>query len=83
MPVSGKIGEAPTHWRASSFQRLAEGRQTAHLVQFFDSTTARVHVSDAGAKGGSFAGRSAVRAAVSRPKSAARPTSTATLSTST
>jgi transposase len=32
------------------FQLLAECSQTAHLVQFFDSTTARAHVSAAGAK---------------------------------
>jgi len=34
------------------FQMLAECSQTAHLIQFFDSTTARAHVSAAGAKGG-------------------------------
>ena len=34
------------------FQMLAEFSQTAHLIQFFDSTTARAHVSAAGAKGG-------------------------------
>jgi len=39
------------------FQLLAECSQTAHLVQFFDSTTARAHVSAAGAKGGSIAKR--------------------------
>jgi hypothetical protein len=32
------------------FQLLAECSQTAHLVQLFDSTTARAHVSAAGAK---------------------------------
>src|SRR6201996_5857430 len=32
------------------FQMLAECSQTAHLIQFFDSTTARDHVSAAGAK---------------------------------
>ena len=65
------------------FQALAECSETAHLVQFFDSTTARAHVSAAGAKGGSSAKRSAARAAASRPKSTSRPVSTATLSTST
>jgi transposase len=35
------------------FQLLAECSGTAHLIQFFDSTTARAHVSAAGAKGGS------------------------------
>jgi transposase len=58
------------------FQVLAECSQTAHLVQFFDSTTARAHVSAAGAKGGSIASRSAAHAAVSRPKSISRPIST-------
>jgi transposase len=65
------------------FQLLAECSQTAHLVQLFDSTTARAHVSAAGAKGGSTARRSAARVAVSRPKSTSRLISTATLSTST
>jgi len=65
------------------FQLLAECSQTAHLVQFFDSTTARAHVSAAGAKGGSIAKHSAARVAVSRPKSTSKPISTATLSTST
>ena len=65
------------------FQLLAECSQTAHLVQFFDSTTARAHVSAAGAKGGSIARRSAAHAAVSRPKSTSRPISTASLLTST
>ena len=32
------------------FQVLAECSETAHLIQFFDSTTARAHVSAAGAK---------------------------------
>ena len=64
------------------FQLLAECSQT-HTVQLFDSTTARAHVSAAGAKGGSVARRSAARAAASRPKSTSRPISTATLSTST
>ena len=63
------------------FQLLAECSQTAHLVQLFDSTTARAHVSAAGAKGGSIGRRSAARAAVSRPRSTSRPISTATLST--
>ena len=34
------------------FQVLAECSETAHLIQFFDSTTARAHVSAAGAKRG-------------------------------
>src|SRR3954466_3707468 len=32
------------------FQMLAECSQTAHLIQFFDSTTARAHVSAPGQK---------------------------------
>jgi len=59
------------------FQILAETSKTAHLVQMFDSTVVRAHVSAAGAKGGSKIRRSAVRAAASRAKSTSRPTSTA------
>src|SRR6185437_17182048 len=43
------------------FQMLAECCETAHLIQFFDSTTARAHVSAAGAKGGSRIRPSAAR----------------------
>src|SRR3954453_17876810 len=49
------------------FQILAECSETAHLIQFFDSTTARAHVSAAGAKGGSSIRPSAARVAASRP----------------
>ena len=38
------------------FQLLAECSETAHLIQFFDSTTARAHVSAAGAKGAASPG---------------------------
>src|SRR5438552_13634266 len=65
------------------FQMLAECSETAHLIQFFDSTTARAHVSAAGAKGGSSIRPSAARVAAFRPKSTSRPISTAILSTST
>ena len=51
------------------FQALAELSPTAHLVQMFDSTVVRAHVSAAGAKGGSTAKRSAARAAASGPRS--------------
>src|SRR5712692_8326354 len=34
------------------FQLLAETSKTAHIVQMFDSTVVRAHVSAAGAKGG-------------------------------
>jgi transposase len=65
------------------FQLLAEQSHTAHLVQFFDSTVVRAHVSAAGAKGGRKIRRSAARAAASRPKSTSRPTSMAIRSIST
>src|SRR5579859_2504439 len=63
-------------WRLSQrgvfeafFQALAELSKTAHLVQMFDSTVVRAHVSAAGAKGGRMAKRSAARAVGSRRKS--------------
>ena len=65
------------------FQLLAEQSATAHLIQFFDSTVVRAHVSAAGAKGGSNSRRSAAHAAASRRKFTSRPISTATRSTST
>lgn len=51
------------------FQALAGLSRTAHLVQMFDSTVVRAHVSAAGAKGGNRARRSAVRVAASAPRS--------------
>ena len=51
------------------FDALAAMSETAHLVQMFDSTVVRAHVSAAGAKGGKTIRRSAARAAVSRRKS--------------
>jgi transposase len=65
------------------FQLLAETSQTAHLVQMFDSTVVRAHVSAAGAKGGSKIRRSGDPAAGSRAKSTSRPTLAACLSLST
>src|SRR5690242_4736712 len=47
------------------FQILAELSETAHLVQFFDSTPARAHVSARRRKRGRTARRSAARAAAS------------------
>ncbi|GAA4187091.1 transposase [Shinella granuli] len=47
---------------------------SAHLIQMFDSTIVRAHVSAAGAKGGSKARRSDARVAGSRPKSTPRRT---------
>ena len=58
------------------FDALAATSQTAHLVQMFDSTTARAHVSAAGAKGGRTVRRSAAPGAASRPRSTSRPIST-------
>jgi transposase len=59
------------------FQLLAETAKTAHLVQMFDSTVVRAHVSAAGAKGGSKIRRSVAREVGSRPKSTSRRISTA------
>jgi transposase len=49
------------------FDALAAS-ETAHLVQMFDSTVVRAHVSAAGAKGGSMIRRSAARVAASLPR---------------
>ncbi len=65
------------------FQLLAETSQTAQLVQMFDSTVVRAHVSAAGAKGGSKIRRSGVHAAGLRAKSTSRPTLAACPSPST
>ena len=59
------------------FDALAALSENAHLVQMFDSTVVRAHVSAAGAKGGRTIRLSAVRAAVSRLKSTSRSTSMA------
>jgi len=66
-------------WRLSQagvfeafFDALAAMSQTAHLVQMFDSTVVRAHVSAAGAKGGSTVRRWAARAEASRPRSTSR-----------
>lgn len=64
------------YWRLSQsgifelfFETLASLSKTADLVQMFDSTVVRAHVSAAGAKGGKNTKRSAARAAASRPRS--------------
>jgi transposase len=59
------------------FETLAGLSTTAHLVQMFDSTIVRAHVSAAGAKGGKHARRSADPAVDSRPRSTSRATSRA------
>jgi transposase len=59
------------------FQALAQMSPTAHLVQMFDSTVVRAHVSAAGAKGGSVARHSVALAAGFQPRSTSKPTLTA------
>ena len=54
------------------FQLLAETSQTAHIVQMFDSTVVRAHVSAAGAKGGRKIRHLAAHGAASRAKSTSR-----------
>src|SRR5262245_32993322 len=62
-------------WRLSQvgvfeafFEALAAMSETAHLVQMFDSTVVRAHVSAAGAKGGSTARLLAAHAVDFQPK---------------
>jgi transposase len=62
-------------WRLSQsgvfdafFEALAAMSATAHLVQMFDSTVVRAHVSAAGAKGGKTIRRSAAHVVASRPR---------------
>ena len=64
------------------FDTLASMSSTAHLIQMFDSTIVRAHVSAAGAKGGKKARRSAARAAASPRKSTQNRTPPATSSPS-
>jgi len=59
------------------FDALAALSETAHLVQMFDSTVVRAHVSAAGAKGGKTIKRSAARVADSRRKSTSKSISAA------
>jgi transposase len=66
-------------WRLSQagvfeafFDALAAMSQTAHLVQMFDSTVVRAHVSAAGAKRGNKIRRWAARAGAFRPRSTSR-----------
>jgi transposase len=62
-------------WRLSQsgvfdafFETLAAMSTTVHLVQMFDSTVVRAHVSAAGAKGGSTARPSVARVVASLPR---------------
>lgn len=65
------------------FDHLASLSSSAHLVQMFDSTIVRAHVSAAGAKGGRTVRRSVALAPASPPKFTSRPISTAIPSPST
>ena len=65
------------------FETLASLSASAHLIQMFDSTIVRAHVSAAGAKGGRKARRSGVRGVGSRPKSTPNRTVPVTSSPST
>ena len=65
------------------FDTLAAMSSSAHLIQMFDSTIVRAHVSAAGAKGGKKGKRSAARAAASLRKSTRNRTPPAILSPST
>ena len=65
------------------FDTLASMSSTAHLIQTFDSTIVRAHVSAAGAKGGKKAKRSGARAAASPRKSTQSRTPPGTSSPST
>lgn len=56
------------------FDTLAAMSPTAHLIQMFDSTIVRAHVSAAGAKGGRKDRPSVAQKAVSRPKSTLKQT---------
>ncbi len=56
------------------FDVLAALSETAHLVQMFDSTIVRAHVSAAGAKGGKAGRLWAAPGVGSRPRSTSRPT---------
>jgi transposase len=76
-------------WRLSQtgtfdlfFETLADLSESAHLVQMFDSTVVRAHVSAAGAKGGRKMSLSDVREVAFPRKSTSRPTSMASQSVS-
>jgi transposase len=56
------------------FEAMAALSETAHLVQMFDSTIVRAHVSAAGAKGGRAGKPWAAPGAASRPRSTSRLT---------
>ena len=71
-------------WRLSQagvfeafFEALASLSRTAHLVQMFDATVVRAHVSAAGAKGGKTTKPWAARVGASQPRSTSRSISMA------
>ena len=64
------------------FEALASLSERAHLVQMFDSTVIRAHVSAAGAKRGRMAKHAGAPGEASRPRSISRPISTAIRSAS-
>jgi hypothetical protein len=51
------------------FETLASFSSSAHIIQMFDSTVVRAHVSAAGAKGGKKVRRSVAHEVGSQPKS--------------
>ena len=63
------------------FQALVACSQSAALIQMFDSTTVRAHISAAGAKGGRKIRRLAAPAAGSARRSTSKATATACRST--
>ena len=63
-------------WRSLPAEFAGLSR-TAHLVQMFDATGVRAHVSAAGAKGGRTRRLWAAHAGASQPRSTGRPTLTA------
>ena len=67
--VEALLAVEPAGTFEAFFDALARMSETAHLVQMFDSTVVRAHVSAAGAKGGKTIKRSGVRAAAFRRKS--------------
>lgn len=60
------------------FDTLAAMSPSAHLIQMFDSTIVRAHVSAAGAKGGKAVKPSAAHAAALRPRSTQKRTAAET-----
>src|ERR1700728_491392 len=77
--LPAEFGNWNSIWRLSRsgvfeafLQLLAETSKTAHVVQMFDSTVVRAHVSAAGAKGGRKIRHSVARVAGSPRKSTSR-----------